>query len=152
MKLIIAGTRPAEGVRNNVRKYANFMVNLIDRIVFYDVSTKLHYLDVTKSTHAWRRIPLDSTIEQVGSGKAYGPDHAGEIISLKYLKRSAREFPADWKRYGKQAGMLRNEEMGEELDALYLVWNGVSKGSADMKARMLRKKKPVHELIIPDYF
>lgn len=41
-------------------------------------------------------------------------------------------FPADWNTYGKSAGPIRNEQMAVYGDALILVWDGKSKGSANM--------------------
>ncbi|ACM19078.1 protein of unknown function DUF2493 [Geotalea daltonii FRC-32] len=39
---------------------------------------------------------------------------------------------ADWKRYGKGAGILRNEQMAEIADALIAVWDGKSPGTLHM--------------------
>lgn len=59
-----------------------------------------------------------------------------------------KEFPADWKAHGKAAGPIRNKQMAEYADALLLIWDGESKGSASMKNEMLKLNKPVYEVII----
>ena len=42
------------------------------------------------------------------------------------------QYPADWDRYGKAAGPMRNEKMAQNADALILFWNGTTPGSASM--------------------
>ncbi len=44
--------------------------------------------------------------------------------------------PADWGRYGKRAGFVRNEEMAElGADLCIAFWDGTSTGTADMLER-----------------
>lgn len=57
-------------------------------------------------------------------------------------------FPADWGSRGLAAGPIRNKEMAEYADALLLIWDGESKGSASMKNEMELQKKPIYEIII----
>lgn len=85
-------------------------------------------------------------IKEIVSGGATGMDSVGEAFAKNYhvpLKR----FPADWAKYGGLAGPRRNREMAEYADALLLVWNGTSKGSANMKARMRGLGKPIFEVV-----
>lgn len=72
--------------------------------------------------------------------------HNPTVNSLKLTK-----FPADWDKFGKAAGHIRNKQMAEEADALLLIWDGESKGSANMKKEMLFKNKPVYEVILKTY-
>lgn len=70
-------------------------------------------------------------ITEVLSGGARGIDRLAEA----WARRSnlpVRCFPADWKRYGKRAGFLRNEEMAEHAEALIAVWDGESLGTRHM--------------------
>ena len=61
-------------------------------------------------------------------GCAKGVDSAVDLIAeglgLKVLK-----FPADWQRYGKSAGPIRNMEMIKMCDVLIAFWDGKSKGT-----------------------
>ena len=68
---------------------------------------------------------------EIVSGTAKGADQLGE----KYAKEKGyrvKRFPADWKKYNKAAGYIRNEEMAKYADALIAFWNGMSKGTEHM--------------------
>src|SRR5690242_15034090 len=47
-------------------------------------------------------------------------------------KIPVKPFPANWKRYGRQAGILRNIEMADYADALIAIWDGKSRGTRHM--------------------
>lgn len=64
-------------------------------------------------------------------GKARGADTLGE----RYAKEhgyAIHYYPADWKRYGKAAGYIRNEKMAKNADALAAFWDGCSRGTKHM--------------------
>jgi len=64
-------------------------------------------------------------------GKARGADTLGE----RYAKEKGYAvdyYPADWERYGKAAGFIRNEEMARNADALVAFWDGKSRGTKNM--------------------
>jgi predicted Rossmann-fold nucleotide-binding protein len=65
------------------------------------------------------------------SGGARGADKAGE----KYASDEDLDleiYPADWKKYGKSAGFMRNEQMANIADAVIAFWNGESHGTKHM--------------------
>lgn len=73
---------------------------------------------------------IKDTIEIV-SGGAKGADSLGE----RYAKEngySLKVFPADWERFGKAAGYMRNVEMARYADALLAFWDGKSCGTMHM--------------------
>ena len=83
------------------------------------------------------------------SGKAKGADSLGE----KYAKEKGYaidEFPANWDKYKKKAGYLRNEEMAkhakETNGALIAFWDKKSKGTKHMID--LAKKYGLHIRIV----
>lgn len=88
--------------------------------------------DITEWFHLQEAIEAYwNEITEVVSGGATGVDALGE--------RFAREcgipivqFKADWKRYGKMAGPMRNREMAEYAEALLAIWDGESRGTANM--------------------
>lgn len=59
-------------------------------------------------------------------------------------------FKADWLKNGKAAGPIRNAEMAEYGDVLLLIWDGESKGSSSMKEQMVKRNKPVYEIVIKE--
>jgi hypothetical protein len=67
------------------------------------------------------------------SGKARGVDNLGEIFARKH-HIPVDPAPADWERFGKKAGHLRNVYMGTKMraDALVALWDGESPGTGDM--------------------
>lgn len=84
---------------------------------------------------------------EVISGTATGIDTCGEDYAIFY-DIDIMEFPADWDNKGKAAGHIRNKEMADYADALLLIWDGESKGSANMKQNMLSLGKPIYEIIL----
>lgn len=75
-------------------------------------------------------------------GMARGVDMYG-FIWAKKKGIPIREYPADWERWGKAAGAIRNQLMAQKADALIAVWDGRSRGTADMIDKMRRLQKPV---------
>jgi hypothetical protein len=72
-----------------------------------------------------------SLITEIVSGTANGADKLGE----RYAKEKGypiKQFPADWNKYGKSAGYIRNKQMAEYADALIAFWDGKSKGTKHM--------------------
>jgi hypothetical protein len=85
------------------------------------------------------------TITKVICGGAQGVDRLGEKYAFSH-DLPIQYFLPDWKTYGKAAGPIRNREMAENADALILVWDGKSRGSASMieKASANNLKMYVH--------
>jgi hypothetical protein len=65
------------------------------------------------------------------SGTANGADKLGEKFARKY-GINIDQFPADWNKYGKRAGYLRNVQMAEHSDVLVAFWDGKSRGTSHM--------------------
>lgn len=66
---------------------------------------------------------LKSNITEVVSGAARGVDACGELWGRKN-NVPIKMFPADWDKYGKRAGYLRNKQMAEYADACILFAGG----------------------------
>jgi hypothetical protein len=70
-------------------------------------------------------------ITEVVSGTAPGADRLGEVWANKNNIPITR-FPANWGKFGKGAGLIRNEAMAKYAEVLYAFWDGESKGTANM--------------------
>lgn len=70
-------------------------------------------------------------ITEIVSGTAKGVDKLGEGYATKF-KIPLAKFPADWRKYGKSAGPIRNAEMAEYAEALIAIWDGESSGTKNM--------------------
>lgn len=87
-------------------------------------------------------------IKEVVSGGAKGADALGEEFA--FVKNiPVKIFPADWSK-GKQAGVLRNIEMGNYADGLIAFWDGTSPGTKHMIKYMCSINKPVHIIYVGD--
>ena len=76
---------------------------------------------------------IDWEITTVISGGAAGVDKLGEQWAAENLRKDKLKIvPAEWRKYGKQAGYLRNVKMAEKAEALLAIWDGKSKGTGHM--------------------
>jgi len=79
-------------------------------------------------------------ITEVVSGQAPGIDTLGEQWANE-RGIPVKPFPADWTRFGKAAGRIRNGEMAAYAEGLVAIRNG-SPGTANMIALMKWKRLP----------
>jgi len=70
-------------------------------------------------------------ITEVICGGAQGVDSLGAAWANAHAI-PCTFFMAEWEAHGKAAGPIRNSEMAANADALILVYDGKSRGSADM--------------------
>lgn len=65
------------------------------------------------------------------SGGCQGADMLGE----RYARENGFEierYPAEWDKYGKSAGPIRNRKMAEVSDYVLCFWDGKSRGTKSM--------------------
>jgi len=74
---------------------------------------------------------ISSEEVEIVSGTAKGADKMGEEYA-KAKGYQIKRFPANWNKYGKSAGYLRNKEMAEYADSAIIFWDGSSKGTKHM--------------------
>jgi hypothetical protein len=79
---------------------------------------------------------------EVVSGGAEGVDTIGELWADCW-NLPVKKFPANWDKYGKSAGHIRNAEMADYADACVVIWDGKSAGSKGMIEQCLKKKLPL---------
>ena len=75
-------------------------------------------------------------------------EHAALSVGATILRR-----PAEWDRYGKRAGMIRNQQIFEETLAepeftILIFWDGQSRGTKNMIDRCVAAHIP-HTIIRP---
>jgi len=87
---------------------------------------------------ALQRCPIGETVTvAIVHGAAPGADRLADRYAKKHNLLPI-PFPADWKRYDRKAGMIRNSEMATFLKnklpyvSAIAFWNGVSPGTEDM--------------------
>lgn len=68
---------------------------------------------------------------EIVSGGAKGADRLGEKYATE-RGYSIKVFVADWAKYGKSAGPIRNEQMAKYADGLIAFWDGKSRGTKNM--------------------
>lgn len=90
---------------------------------------------------ALKRAPFEIT--EIVSGTCEGVDQLGEEWAERH-GIPVKRFPADWKKYGRRAGPLRNQTMASYADALIAIWDGKSKGTRSMIDEALREKLEVY--------
>jgi hypothetical protein len=94
--------------------------------------------DITDSNFVFKKLDhllsiykrKENSIEIV-SGKARGVDTLGEEWAISRNQKIS-SYPADWDKYGKSAGYIRNEEMAKYATHLIAFWDGRSKGTKHM--------------------
>jgi hypothetical protein len=73
----------------------------------------------------------DPSTVTIVCGKARGADTLGEWFATEF-GLNIDYYPADWDRFGKKAGYIRNAEMAENATHLVAFWDGTSKGTKSM--------------------
>lgn len=122
MKVIVAGSR-----------------NIISREIVFTI------LDDARN----KLIKVKTPITEVVCGEAIGVDKLGSSWALS-KSIPVKSFPANWNKFGKRAGPIRNQEMGEYADSLIAIWDGESSGTKHMIDVMKKMNKPHRVFIISE--
>lgn len=79
-------------------------------------------------------------IDIIVSGGANGADTLGKCYAQEHNIPFVA-FTADWQKYGKAAGMIRNQTIVDDSDYIIAFWDGVSRGTKDSIRRASKCKK-----------
>lgn len=90
-----------------------------------------NFEDFNKLCQVCDEFLQDQNNVEIVSGAYKGADLLGERYAAK-RNYPIKQFPADWRLYGKSAGLKRNAEMAAYADALIAFWDGESKGTKHM--------------------
>lgn len=82
-------------------------------------------------------------ITEVVSGCARGADLLGEVWAEEQ-GIPVKKFPAEWEKFGKMAGPIRNRRMAQYAQGLIALWDGSSRGTENMIQLAQEKGIPVH--------
>lgn len=74
---------------------------------------------------------IKPTVELI-CGMARGADMTAYNLWEQTYGNVIHKYPADWDKFGKQAGFMRNRKMGNAGDVLLAFWDGESKGTQHM--------------------
>jgi len=70
-----------------------------------------------------------------------------DALAQEFIERNeltASHFPAEWNKYGKAAGPMRNKHMVEAGDLLIAFWDGKSRGTGGIIQQAERASLPTH--------
>lgn len=73
--------------------------------------------------------PLSETVFL--SGHCSGADELAERYASEHGIQTEL-YPADWQRYGRAAGPIRNEQMVMQADCVIAFWDGKSRGTKSL--------------------
>jgi predicted Rossmann-fold nucleotide-binding protein len=76
------------------------------------------------------------------SGCAVGPDTLGAKWAFEH-GQAVEKMPAEWGKFGKKAGMIRNRAMLESADAVICFHDGKSAGTKQMIEITKQSGKPI---------
>jgi hypothetical protein len=119
MKIVIAGSRNFDDYK--------FLEEQCNKIIFEELN-------------------LDAEEVIIISGTAKGADSLGEYYAKEYGMNCHR-FPAEWKIYGRRAGIIRNLLMLEKANYVIL-FNMGTKGTAHMLQESIKRKVPYKHFLI----
>ncbi len=87
-----------------------------------------------------------TSITSIVSGGARGADTLAEKFANEFgITKTI--FHAEWKRYGRGAGMIRNSQIIENSDVIFAFWDGISEGTKNSINRARKLNKIVHVII-----
>lgn len=110
------------------------------------VSHDRMYSDIDLAMRAWWELGRWEWADlEIVSGVAKGIDACGESLAMTN-KVALKRFPAEWAKYGKPAGHMRNRQMAEYADGALVYVREPTPGSSNMATWMLLLGKPVYVL------
>ena len=101
-----------------------------DELVKVAIVGSRNFQDYERIVQGVERLKEHYPHLQILSGGARGVDRLAQRAA-EYLGIPFKLFPANWEKYGRRAGMLRNEFLIRDADKVVAVWDGQSRGTAN---------------------
>lgn len=98
--------------------------------------------------HQLNLIRSRYSVSCIVSGGAKGADSLAERYANEYNIKTLI-FKADWDKYGKTAGFIRNSDIVNNSDLIIAFWDGNSKGTLDSINKALKTKT---NIVVLDYY
>lgn len=92
------------------------------------ISGSRTYKDLDAVKEFVRCLPNDTILL---NGRAIGVDNVARN-QAQFEGLVVLDYPAEWNKYGKSAGMIRNHVMVDLADEVYCFWDGESRGTKDV--------------------
>lgn len=89
----------------------------------------------------------EDDITEIISGGAKGADAMGELLA-SCNKIPLVLYKAEWDKYGRAAGHIRNKKMADNAEFLLAFWDGKSKGTHNM---IITAKKLGLKVVVYNY-
>ena len=90
-------------------------------------------------------------VRQLLDGKfIFGDARGVDAIAKAYMEKHSipyEVYPAEWEKYGRRAGPIRDWKLAKDCDFLVAIWDGKSRGTKHTIDAAIKQKKPV--LIVP---
>lgn len=102
--------------------------------------------DISIVRRALKEAPFFASVSEIVSGGALGVDALAEIVAAE-LDLPCTIFLPDWKTFGAAAGPIRNRQMAKYAEALVLIWDKKSLGSASMLREATRQNLSIWQVI-----
>lgn len=122
-----------------VKKFLNFGINM--KIVIFGSREFTDYEYASKFISTFEKSDIE-----IISGCARGADNIGKLYAEQYGIK-LYQFPANWKKYGKAAGYVRNNEMADFCDVGLCFWDGKSRGTKHMIETLKKRNKPCYIIL-----
>ncbi len=94
----------------------------------------------TKMVEYLKEKDIEITELEIVSGGAKGVDKIAEYFAEKH-SLPIKIFHADWDLYGKAAGMVRNKDIVNESEMVFIFWDGKSPGTKNTLGLCKKHKK-----------
>lgn len=83
---------------------------------------------IVGSRNLYPKIKINRSIDEIISGGAQGVDSAAKEYAKKHGIKFT-EIAPDYERHGRGAPFIRNREIVDSCDVLYIYWDGKSRGT-----------------------